>query len=149
MTSGDDRREEYGADTVHHCHYSPRNNVSAATFVRLRRHNADSIALSNEWLSSRSGDSLSAAGCHALAHFLHLLAIRTVQSRRRTSGHPTQENKLRTMMNEVMKQLIPEDLTDRELAAIKESHDAIELIVPDIVESCQSLVMDSTISGSE
>ena len=53
------------------------------------------------------------------------------------------------MMNEVMQQLIPEDLTDRELAAIEESHDAIELIVPDIVQSRQSLVMDSTISRSQ
>lgn len=53
------------------------------------------------------------------------------------------------MMNEVMEQLIPENLPDCELAAIKECDDAIELIVPDILEPSQSLLMNSTISGSE
>ena len=105
---------------------------------------------SGEWVRSRGpGDSLRVAGGHAVAHLLHLLAIRTVESRWYASSHPTQQDELRTMMNEVMEQLIPENLPDRELAAIKEGHDAIELIVPDLLEPSQSLLMNSTISGLE
>ena len=48
-----------------------------------------------------------------------------------------------------MEQLIPEYLTDGELAAIKERHGAIELIVLDIAESCHRLLMHPAKSGCE
>jgi hypothetical protein len=53
------------------------------------------------------------------------------------------------MMYEVMEQLIPEHLTDRELAAIEEGHGTIELMALEGAKAPYSLFVHATISRSE
>ncbi|HET8713557.1 MAG TPA: hypothetical protein VFM23_07730 [Gemmatimonadales bacterium] len=49
----------------------------------------------------------------------------------------------------MVKQLIPEYFTEREVAAVEKRHDTLELVVLDIVESSHSLLMHPSITGSE
>jgi hypothetical protein len=53
------------------------------------------------------------------------------------------------MVYQVMEQLVPEHIPNRESAAIKECHGLIKLIVLKCAESCHRLLMDATKSGSK
>ena len=56
---------------------------------------------------------LSLRGLQLGADGLHLLSIRTVETRRRSTRHPTQQHELRAMVDQVMEQLAPKHVTNR------------------------------------
>src|SRR5262249_23951297 len=88
-------------------------------------------------------------GFQAGADGLHLLPIRTVQTRRRPAGHPAEQDQLRAVVNQMMQELVPEHVTEREAATVDEDHGLRELIIPEIPEPGARLLVDATVSWRE
>ena len=77
-------------------------------------------AMKPSTLVAMKTEAFTLVGFHPSAYRLHFLPIGAVQPRRRSAGHPAHHDELSAMVNQVMEQLAPEHVANRQPAAVEE-----------------------------